>query len=462
MAPHIKQDEPKMTESSSDIVTNMLVDFVSNLDAKSLPAPVLHETKRSMVDSIGCIVGGSNHLVVARATNTLSEFFGPPQASLLGQDRQADIFHASLINGLAGAAYSFFDSYSAAHLHAGVVHAAALLAVSERVNVSGTDFLAAYCAGLEVACRLTKAIALPPAEADIGWSIGGIVCGLSSALAAGSLLRLNRDQMTWALGIAASGAAGTRAEHGTMTAALIFGQAAQNGVRAAILAADGFTSSSASLEGAHGFTHMFSKRANIEALVETLDARYEMPLTTYKPFPTDIAIHPGIDAMLRLKAEYGFESREVVRVRVGASELAATFCDRPDPADELEAKFSLQHWVAAAATHGKAQLEQGKIDVVQDLEIKRLRAAIQVAADADLAWDATEMSVELADGRHVQTHIVHCVGSVQSPMSDDEVDAKFIAQASLAIGSDRAAQLAKMCWEVENITDVSVLAKSAC
>ena len=451
-----------MIDDSGETASSRLVDFVSDLDARSLPDAARHECLRSLVDSLGCIVGGSDHAVVARATNTLSDFFGPPQASLLGQGRQADIFHASLINGLAGAAYSFFDSYSAAHLHAGVVHAAALLAVSEHVTVSGPDFLSAYCGGLEVACRLTKAIALPPAEADIGWSIGGIVCGLSSALAVGSLLRLEKDQLTSAVGIAASGSAGTRAEHGTMTAALIFGQAAQTGVRSAILAADGFTSSHASLEGPHGYARMFSRQANVEALVENLGERYELLFTTYKPFPTDIAIHPGIDAMLRLRSEHRFESGEIKRVRVGVSELAATFCDRPDPTDELEAKFSLQHWVAAAGVFGKAQLEQGTIEVVQDPEIRRLRAATELTADPALAWDAIEMSVDLADGRHLESRIAHCLGSAQSPMTDDEIDAKFIAQAMRAIGQDRAANLVEMCWDVESLADVSVLANSAC
>jgi 2-methylcitrate dehydratase PrpD len=282
-----------MNDSPDDTVTEKIVGFASGLNAEDLPEAVRHECKRSLVDSVGCILGGSQHAVVSRATATLSEFFGPTQASLLGQGKQADLFHAALINGLAGASYSFFDSYSAAHLHAGVVHAAALLAVSGRIKVSGAEFLAAYSAGLEVACRLTKSIALPPAEADIGWSIGGIVCGLSSALAAGRLLRLNKNELTWALGIAASGAAGTRAEHGTMTGALIFGQAAQMGVRAAVLASRGFTSSTTSLEGKHGFARLFSRKPNLEALVENLNETHEVWLTTYKPFPTDIAIHPG-------------------------------------------------------------------------------------------------------------------------------------------------------------------------
>jgi 2-methylcitrate dehydratase PrpD len=451
-----------MNDSPDDTVTEKIVGFASGLNAEDLPEAVRHECKRSLVDSVGCILGGSQHAVVSRATATLSEFFGPTQASLLGQGKQADLFHAALINGLAGASYSFFDSYSAAHLHAGVVHAAALLAVSERIKVSGAEFLAAYSAGLEVACRLTKSIALPPAEADIGWSIGGIVCGLSSALAAGRLLRLNKNELTWALGIAASGAAGTRAEHGTMTGALIFGQAAQMGVRAAVLASRGFTSSTTSLEGKHGFARLFSRKPNLEALVENLNETHEVWLTTYKPFPTDIAIHPGIDAMLQLKSEHGFASGDIDRVSITASDLAATFCDRPSPADELEAKFSLQHWVAASALYGTARLEQGRVDVVRDPEVQRLRAAIQVTADPEMAFDATTMTIELKDGRRLERSIVHCVGSAKSPMQDSDIEAKFIAQAEPGIGHERAIEAAGMCWSIESLPDVSVLARLAC
>jgi 2-methylcitrate dehydratase PrpD len=398
---------------------------------------------------------------VTRATAALSEFFGPSEASLLGQGEQADIFHAAMINGLAGAAYSFFDSYSEAHLHAGAVHAAALLALSERTQSTGADFLAAYSAGLEVACRLTKAIALPPADADIGWSIGGIVCGLSSALAAGKLLGLGKEQLTWALGIAASGAAGTRAEHGTMTAGLIFGQAAQTGVRSAILAANGFTSSSHSLTGKHGYTRMFSRTPNVDALVAGLRQRYELSLTTFKPFPTDIAIHPGIDAMLQLKSAHGFSGHQIARISVTVSDLAATFCDRPEPADALEAKFSLQHWIAAAAVCGEARLEQGRLEVVNDPEIRRICAATEISANPELRWDAIAMIVELEDGARFEKVIEHCVGSIDCPMPDVDLEAKFIAQSQLSIGRERAADLVHMCWNIESLPDVSVLARAA-
>ncbi|TJV46158.1 MAG: MmgE/PrpD family protein [Mesorhizobium sp.] len=111
-----------MSNASSEMAVEKLTAFVSDLTFEDLPRKIVHECKRSLLDSVGCIVGGSNHAVVARATSTLAEFFGPPRTSLLGQGRKADIFNAALINGLAGAAYSFFDSYSTAHLHAGAVH----------------------------------------------------------------------------------------------------------------------------------------------------------------------------------------------------------------------------------------------------------------------------------------------------------------------------------------------------
>ena len=450
-----------MNGSPDEQVTNRIVDFARTLDAQRLPTAVRHEFTRSFVDSVGCIVGGSSHAAVANATATLSSFFGPAEASLLGQGKQADLFHAALINGLAGASYSFFDSYSSAHLHAGVVHAAALLAVAERTKVSGADFLSAYCAGIEVACRLTKAIAVPPAQADIGWSIGGIVCGLSSALAAGKLLVLDHHHLTWALGIAASGASGTRAEQGAMTAGLLYGQAAQVGVRAAILASGGFSSSARSLEARHGYANAFSKQPNLRALVENLDETFEGPSTTYKPFPTDIAIHPGIDAMLRLKSKHAVVSSDIKRVHITVSELAATFCNRPSPTDELEAKFSLQHWVAAVAVHGKAQLEQGRLDVVQDPEIARMRTATVVVADPSLEWDAVRMTVELADGRQLTEEVAHCVGSPESPMSDGDITDKFIAQAGLAIGYERATDLVASCWSVKELPNVSALAEAA-
>ena len=444
-----------------DAFTERLVGFVDDLDADRLPASVQHECVRALVDAVGCMVGGGRHPLVNLAHGALSEFFGPAQAQLFGRGERTDMLHAALLNGLAGAAYSFFDTYSDALLHPGVPAAAVLLALSERNPVSGPEFIAAFAAGMEVACRLTKCTALPPAEADMGWSQTGIICGAATALAAGKLLGLGRDQLGWALGIAASEAAGTRAEHGSMAASLIFGHAPQTGLRAALLASRGFTSSPRTIESRHGFASTFAKRPNLPALVEGLGEVFELLRNTYKPFPCGIVNNSSIDAMLQLKEQAGFESSTIARIEMKVSKGAATFGMRPNPVNEQEAKLSLHHWVAAAALHGRAGIAEGRLSVVQDPEIVRLRAAMNVEPDPSMAQDAAEMTVVFADGSKVHKRIEHCVGSIDTPMSDAQIERKFIDQAGIVIGTDRAVDLAAACWKVASLPDVSVLAREA-
>jgi 2-methylcitrate dehydratase PrpD len=289
-----------------------------------------------------------------------------------------------------------------------------------------------------------------------------VVNGISTALAVGKLLALDHKQMTWAVGIAASQAAGMRVEHGTMTASMIYGQAGHVGARAAVLAAGGFTSNIQSLTGKFGYASLFSIKPNLAAAIEGLGESWEVALCNYKPYPTDIAIHPAIEATLKLKREHGFDSGDVSRIHVDGSELAASFCNRPSPANNLEAKFSLHHWVAVAAAHGIAGLDQGKDTVVHYAEIVRLRGLTELTSNPEFAWDGCRVEIGLKDGRRLEARIDHCIGSPQTPMSDKDLDEKFVGQASLAIGQDRARSLSKSCWKIEEIADMADFAKEAC
>jgi 2-methylcitrate dehydratase PrpD len=439
---------------------DLLVEFALTVDPGSIDRDAAHAMERSFVDSVGCIIGGSTSPVVARATEAFSPFFSGEQAVLLGQSRRADPPHAALINGLAGASYSFFDSYSAAHLHAGVPLAAAVLAATDLAAGSGADLLAAYGAGLEVACRITRAIAVGPAHADVGWSIGGIVCGIAASLAVSRILALGPGQSLHALGIAASQAAGTRSEHGTMTAGLVFGHAAEVGVRSAILASRGFTSS-ASLQGPFGFVTMFSRAPRVGALIADIGQRFDCVSVSFKPYPTDIAIHAAIDAMIELRRTSAIEACNIARIEVRVSELAHSFCDRPDPIDDLEAKFSLQHWVAVAALRDTISVADGSAAAISDPDAARLRALISLDADPALDWDSAELTVELVDGTRACTRIAHCAGSPGAPMTDADLTAKFLAQAERTLGAERAREVAGMCWEVARLPDAATITRAA-
>jgi len=451
-----------MSETAKDIATGPLVKFVHELDEATLPTAARHECLRALLDAIGCAIGGARHEIVERAYGALREFAGPATTSLLGRAERTDPLHAALINGLAGAAYSFFDTYSDALLHPGGPIAVALLAVAERKRVSGTEFLTAFAAGTEVACRLTKMAVLPPAEGNISWSQSGVVDGLAAALAAGRLLRLRPDQLRWAVGIAASEAAGTRVEHGSMAASLIFGRAAQGGLRAALLAEMEFTSSPRPIEDRHGFASVYSSKPNFGALVDGLGSHFELLRNTYKPFPTGVVAHPAIDVMLRLKKEHPFQGGDVRRIELHVTQNAVTFGFRPQPANDLEAKFSIHHWAAAAAMFGKAGIQEGALAVVMNPEIVRLRSVIRMEADTSLPPYGARLAVELADGRRLEAAVAHCVGSPEAPMSDEALETKFVDQCEPVIGRPRAEALAAMCWRIGDLEDAAELARAAC
>jgi len=277
-----------------------LAGFVADLDCARLGPRVRHECLRAFLNAVGCAVGGSRHALVEAAAKSLLEFAGPSQATLFGRASRADVLTAALLNGLAAAAYSFDDTYSEAMLHPSGPIAVALLALVERYPVSGEKLLAAFACGIEVACRLTRAVAEAPAEGELAWSQTGIACGIGAAMACGKLLDVDRDVLVCAAGIAATEAAGTRAAHGSMAASLIFGRAAQSGVRAAVLAFGGFTGPRGSLEHPHGFGTVFAHNPNLLALVEGLGEQFELLKITYKPYPCGHVI-AQIDEAYRAK-----------------------------------------------------------------------------------------------------------------------------------------------------------------
>jgi 2-methylcitrate dehydratase PrpD len=323
-----------------------IADYIVAARPGDLPEPVRREALRSFVNIVGCTLGGARHDVIGLADDVLSEFSGPPQATLLGRARRADVLHAALINCFGSSVHAFDDTHAQAVVHPSGPVAAAILAVSERKPIEGRQFLLAFGLGVEMVCRLSKAISVPPAKGAFAWSQTGITAGIGAAVAAGKLLDLDPIRMRHAIGIALSQAAGFRGMFGSMCSSFMTAHGAQTGLRAAILAEKGFTSSEAALEGPYGFLDVFAEQPDAQALVEGLGTRFEILRNTYKPYPCGVVIHPIIDACLELRRTHSMEPADIatVSVRVGPKALALT--DRRHPKDRLDARVSLYHWVA--------------------------------------------------------------------------------------------------------------------
>jgi 2-methylcitrate dehydratase PrpD len=411
---------------------------------------------------IGCTIGGSQHELVDLADRTLGGFAGPPQATLFGRGRRADVLHAALINGLASSIYSFDDTHETAVVHPSGPVAAAVLALAEHRPVSGTDLLTAFALGVELTCRLCLSVTVPPAKGSIAWSGTGIAAGIGSAVAAGKLLGLDVPRMRTAIGIALSEASGFRAMHGTATTSLMPAHAGQTGLRAALLAEAGFTASQEALEGHYGFLTVFCEEPDLDALAGGLGERFELLRNTYKPYPCGIVIHPIIDACLQLRREQHLDPARIGAVAIQASPGAMALCNRRNPKDELQAHVSLHHWTAVAFIRGTARIQDMDTETaVRDPALMAFQDRVEATLDPSLAADAAVVVVTMEDGAIHQCRITHGIGSASNPMSDAELERKFLDLAEPVVGRGRAQALAQQSWGIAGLADAGTLSRAA-
>jgi 2-methylcitrate dehydratase PrpD len=435
-------------------VTAHLARFILETKIETIPENVRREGIRSLVNIIGCALGGSRHDAVDKAWAALQPFAGGEQVALIGRSQRTDALTAAFINTLSSSINTFDDTHAEAIVHPSGPVMAAVLAVAEMQSVTGAEALAAFTLGVEAVCRLSKAISVVPANGDIAWSQTGVTCGIGAALAAARLMQLDLETAR----IAAAGASGIRALHGSMCTAALPAFASQSGLRAALLARGGFTATSSLIEARYGLAQCFAQTPHLAYLTDGLGEHWEILANTYKPFPCGIVIHPMIEAALEIAQELNIVAEAVARVEVVANPAAMALCYRRHPKDEMEGHVSLYHWVAAALARGKAGIPEGTDQAITDPAIRILRDRIDVTSDPAVPHDGADVTVRLTDGGCAIRRVRACIGSRGRPMTDAELDRKFIAAAQRALSnSKRDAYLASIRG-VETLRDARVLA----
>ncbi len=443
---------------SDSKITARLAEY--GLATNDLPDPVRQEAKRSFLNVLGCAIGGGRHEAVDMVDSALAEATGAGVASLFARGRKSDILHATLLNGLASSVYSYDDTHAEAIVHPAGPVMAAVLALAERRKIRGKDALTAFALGVEIICRLSKAVSVAPARGNVAWSQTGITVGVGTAIAAGKLLGLNERQMCAAIGIAVAQASGIRSLHGTMCTAYMPAHAGQAGLRAALMAAQDFTGGTEALERRYGFLTTFCEQADVGALIGGLGERFEILKNTYKPYPCGIVIHPMLDAILQLKAE-GLTAEQVARIDVKASPGAMALCNRRHPQDEFQAHVSLHHWIASALIKGMTGIEVLSLPFVQDPKTVGFQDRIHATEDVSRGGDSTQLLVHLRGGGEMLCDIVHGIGSASNPMSGAQLEAKFRGQSDTKLGAERTNRLVAACWGIDGLADAGEIGRAA-
>jgi 2-methylcitrate dehydratase PrpD len=295
-----------------------------------------------------------------------------------------------------------------------------------------------------------------PEHYDRGWHITGSTGVLGAAAACARLLGLDEHQTTMALGIASSQPVGLREQFGTMTKPFHPGAAARAGLLSALLAKSGFTASSRALEAPRGFAQVVSTKCDWSEATDELGRRFEISFNTYKPFACGIVIHPSIDACVQLR-EKGVVPDAVERIELKVHSLVLELTGKKEPADGLQAKFSVYHGCAAGLIFGRAAESEFADAIVTRDDVVELRRKVIATVDDAIDEASVDVTAVLRDGRRVHVFVEHAIGSMQRPMSDAALDAKFTAQSEPVLGTARTAELITACRRLGELTDVRSL-----
>ncbi|WP_077035746.1 MmgE/PrpD family protein [Pelomonas sp. KK5] len=449
---------PAPKEAPPEPVTRLVARYAATAPIEQIPPAVRKEATRTLLNWVGCAVGGARQEAPSRAVAALAPFSGPPQAGLFGRGERFDALNAALINGISSHVLDYDDTHLKTIIHPAGPVAAALTAFAEGRNIAGADFMNALTLGCEIECRIGNSVF--PEHYAMGWHITGTTGMFGAAAAVGRLLKLDEERMTHAIGIAASQPTGLKVQFGSDTKSFHPGKAAQNGMLAALLAAQGFTASKVAIEGFDGWGKAASTRHNWDEVLRGLGTRYEIGLNTYKPFACGIVAHPAIDAAIQLREANQLKPEQIRSVALKVHPLVLNLMGKTEPGIGLEGKFSVYHAVAVALVTGRGGDQAFSDKAVQDPVVIALRKKVEAVVDTAIKADQVDMTITLADGRQLHQFIEHAVGSQLHPMSDKQLEDKFAGQAEDILPAAQSRRLMEICWNAWSLRDAGEILRA--
>ena len=440
-------------------VTRKLARFIVTTKIEDVPSAVRKEATRTLLNWLSVAVGGSHHPTIDNAIAAIAPFSGPAQASVMGRSERFDIISTTLINGMSSHVFDFDDTHLKTIIHASGPIISPCLALSELLPITGQEFLIAITVGMETAFRIGNCVY--PNHYDIGWHITGTAGSISAAAATGKLLKLDEQQMVWALGLGASQPVGLRESFGSMNKSFNPGRAGQNGLTASLLAEKNFTSSDLMIEAKRGWANTISTKQDFLQITEGLGHQWEAALNTYKPFACGIVIHPTIDACIQLRNENNLSEDQIQKITLRVHPLVLELTGKKTPKVGLEGKFSVYHAAAVAIVEGKASEKQFSDQSVRTPAIISLRDRVTAIADTTIKEEQADVVILLKDGSTLHKFVKHAVGSLERPMSDDELNMKLMDLAEGILPKAQISRLNDSCWNIERLAQVAALARLA-
>jgi 2-methylcitrate dehydratase PrpD len=445
---------------ASKNLTRELARRAADVRYEALPAGVQRLVRQCVLDFFAVALAGAAEPLVTILRDDARAEAGTGRATVIGHAERLPPLAATLVNGAASHALDYDDVNLAMLGHPSVTLLPALLALGEERHASGRALMESFVAGYETECRIGAA--LGPAHYDLGFHTTSTVGTFGAAAACARLLGLDAEQTARALGIAGTQAAGLKSMFGTMCKPFHAGKAGENGMRAARLAARGFTSREDVIECVQGFAETHSPKFRPEAALAEPEGGFHLCSNLFKYHAACYLTHASIENAIALRRRHGIDLRDVGRAIIRVDRACDRVCNIADPTDGLQAKFSLRHTTAMALagidTSGIAAFSAATANEPA-LVTARERIVVEFAS----GWPNTlsELVVELRDGRRLEAR--HDSGVPMSDLDEQErkLVAKFDALATPVLGARRADALRHAILAFDEVADVGEILQLA-
>lgn len=424
---------------------------------EDLPAASIRAATNDIVDTLGCMLGGSGAAGIGELMQVLADWGGQEESRVLLHGRSLPAHHAAMMNAAMGHALDFDDTLDhGGSIHPGVSVLASGLAMADRLGgVPGRDLVLAVALGLDVSCRVALA-----ATVDRGWHRTAAMGVFGAAATAGKLLDLDQDQTLNALGIAYSQAAGNRQciIDGSLTKRLQAGQAAASGVFAAVLAQQGFTGAHEIFAGRYGFYELYQPGGyDLGQLTEALGIKFRGDELSFKPYPCGRPQHATLDVAVALREELGLHAGNIASAMLSLD--AATYADqftsgphKRRPEHVVHAQFALPFLVAVALLRGRVGIDD--ITRIDAPDVLDLAARIEGSPEDGKPKGWARLSVTSTDGRTMALESTDPLGSPQRPLTTEQIGTKFRDCARHAVREIPEERIERLLRDLMRLTEL--------
>lgn len=441
-------------------LSGIIADFVAAPPA--FTAQAVYLAKRSILDTMGAMVMGSHTEAVEMALSALPTM---GKCTIIGRGEKVLDRDAAFINGISGHELELDDTSSSNLGHPTVAVIPSLLALGEERGCSGRVIAESFLIATEVECKIGRICARRLHEK--GWHASSITGVIGAAAGSAYLLGLDREKTRHAIGIAASMASGVRENFGTLTKSIHIGKTAEDGLRAAVLAQKGFTSSQLALEGKEGYIYEYTGlRDEYSTFADVLNSMGHdwdicAPGFTLKRYPSCSSTHRPVDAIVETIDANHIKAEELESITAGLSAAALRELVTPDPKDGEEAKFSIGFQVALHLTCRENMPAQYRTEVIQLPEIQNIIKRTRMYEEprfnnlpSDMGVGPAFITITLKDGRTYTRERSFPVGHLTDPISDAGLRDKFMTCTVAVLGQEKADLLYDKLVHLEDAADI--------